>query len=141
VTSPIQLIAIVGSAGLLLLVLELVRRRRLTEEYSLIWIALAVALLVLSAWRESLDVLARWIGIYYPPALLILVLIFFVFGASLYFSLVISRQRIQIERLIEEVAILAALQRDEAAARRRDRTDRNDDGAAAQPSSDSVTST
>ena len=112
-TSLVQAIALVVSAGLLLLVLELVRRRRLSEEYSLIWIVFAVALLVLTASRDRIDRLALWLGIYYPPALLILVLIFFVFVASLYFSVVISRQRQQIERLIEDVAILSAMQSDD----------------------------
>jgi hypothetical protein len=111
-TSLIQIVAIVVSTTLLIIVLELVRRRKLTEEYSLVWILCAIALLVLSTWRRSLDVIALWLGIYYPPALLILVLAFFMFVASLSFSLVISRQREQIERLIEEVAILSAVQRD-----------------------------
>jgi hypothetical protein len=112
VTHPVQILAIGVSTLLLLLVLELVRRRKLSEDYSFIWIICAAALLVLSVARQQVDRVALWLGIYYPPALLILVLIFFVFLALLYFSLVISRQREQIERLIEEVAILSALQRD-----------------------------
>ena len=49
---------------------------------------------------------ARWLGVYYPPAVLLLVLILFVFVASLYFSVVISGQRRQIEHLVEEIALL-----------------------------------
>jgi hypothetical protein len=108
-TDLIQIVAIAVSLVLLTVVLELVRRRRLSEEYSLIWIVCAVALLGLSVARRRLDRIALSLDIYYPPALLILVLFFFVFVASLYFSVVISRQREQIERLIEEVAVLSAL--------------------------------
>ena len=108
-TDAVQVVAITVSTFLLALVLELVRRRRLSEEYSFIWIVCAAALLILAVARRSVDRLALWLGIYYPPALLILVLFLFVFVASLYFSLVISQQREQIERLIEEVAILTAL--------------------------------
>ena len=104
--SLLQLGAVIVSGSLLLLVVDLVRRRKLTEEYSFIWILCAVALLVLSLWRDILHVTARWLGVYYPPAVLLLVLIFFVFVASLYFSVVISGQRRQIERLVEEVALL-----------------------------------
>lgn len=104
----VQLVAIAVSAGLLGVVLELVRRRNLAEDYSFIWIACAVALLVLSVWRDILHVAARSLGIFYPPAVLILVLIFFVFVVSLYFSVVISRQRVQIERLVEDLALLEA---------------------------------
>ena len=104
----VQVVAVVVSLGFLLAVLELVRRRRLTEEYSFLWIGFALLLLVLSVWREILHAVARWLGVYYPPAVLLLALLLFVFVASLYFSVVISRQRRQIERLVEDVAILAA---------------------------------
>lgn len=107
-TDLVQVVAIVVSALLLVLVVELVRRRQLTEEYALIWIVCAVALLVLSVRREILHVVARWLDVHYPPALLVLVLFGFVFLASLHFSVVISRQRRQIERLVEETAILSA---------------------------------
>ena len=107
-TDVVQMTAVAFSLLLVGLVLELVRRRRLTEEHSVIWTAGAVALLVLSLWRDVLHVAARAIGIHYPPALLLLALIGFVFLVSLYFSVVISRQRQQIERLIEEVALLDA---------------------------------
>jgi len=107
-TSPVQVLAIFVSAFLLLLVLDLVRRRKLREEYSLIWIACAGALLILSIWRDLLDAVARWLDVYYPPAVLLLILILFVFVACLHFSVVVSRQRAQIERLVEDHAILAA---------------------------------
>jgi hypothetical protein len=104
----VQIVAVVVSLGFLLAVLELVRRRRLTEEYSFLWIGFSLLLLVLSLWREILHAVARWLGVYYPPAVLLLALLLFVFVASLYFSVVISRQRRQIERLVEDLAILAA---------------------------------
>lgn len=110
-TNTVQIGAVIVSCLLLVLVIELVRRRALTEEYSFIWIVCAAALLWLSIWRGVLDTAAQWLGIFYPPAVLLLVLIFFVFLASLYFSVVISRQREQIEQLIEDLAILDANQR------------------------------
>ena len=107
-TDRIQLVALAISIPLLILVLELVRRRKLTEEYSFLWILSALGLLGLALKRDVLDSSARWLGVYYPPALLLLVLILIVFVASLCFSVIVSRQRAQIERLIEETAILSA---------------------------------
>lgn len=109
---PVQVVAVVVSATLLVVVLDLVRRRRLAEEHSFVWIACATAMLVLSLWRDSLHLVARWLGVYYPPAVLLLVLILFVFAASLTVSVVLSRQRAEIERLTEEVALLDAACRD-----------------------------
>jgi hypothetical protein len=108
VTDRVQLVSLVVSVLLLLAVFELVRRRKLTEEYSFLWILCSLALVVLSLRRQILDTAARWLGVYYPPAVLLMVLMLMVFVASLCFSVIVSRQRQQIERLIEETAILAA---------------------------------
>ena len=105
-TDLVQLVSIIVSAVLLASIVELVRRGRLTEEYSFIWIVCAVALFALSLWRNLLDVAATALGVHYPPAVLLLVLTFFVVIVSLYFSVVVSRHRKDIERLVEEVALL-----------------------------------
>jgi hypothetical protein len=108
VIDRIQIVALAVSVLLLVVVLELVRRRKLTEEYSFLWIVCALALIGLSAKRDILDITARWLGVFYPPIILVLLLIVMVFIASLWFSVIVSRQRRQIERLIEETAILGA---------------------------------
>jgi hypothetical protein len=108
VTDLVQIAAVSFSGLLLVLVVELVRRRKLTEEHSLIWIAGALGLLGLSLWRDVLHVTARMLDVHYPPALLLLALTGFVFLVSLYFSVVVSRQRQEIERMLEELALLDA---------------------------------
>lgn len=108
----IGLLGAAVSVLLLVVVLELVRRRRLTEEYSIVWILASLALLGLSFSRPLISMAAQWLGVYYPPAVLLLALLTLVFAALLYFTVVASRQRTQIERLVEEVSILAAEVRD-----------------------------
>jgi hypothetical protein len=112
VIDRVQIIAIVVSVVLLMVVLELVRRRKLVEEYSLLWIFGSLAILTLSIWRGMLHVAARELGVFYPPSLLLMLLIVIVFVTLLAFSVVLSRQRQQIDRLIEETAILGAEIRD-----------------------------
>ena len=111
-TDRVQILAIAASIVLLLVVLELVRRRRLVEEYSLLWVLAALALIGVSLRRDLLDSTARWLNVHYPPAVLVLLLILIVFVASLCFSVILSRQQQQIERLIDETAILSAELRD-----------------------------
>jgi hypothetical protein len=108
VTERIDRIGIAISVMLLLVVLELVRRKRLSEEYSFLWVVGALLVLVLSVRRDLLDRTARWLGVYYPPSLLLLVLLVVVFIGSLSISVVLSRHRRQIERLVEDCAILSA---------------------------------
>ena len=104
----LQIVAVTISVALLVGVLDLVRRKKLTEEYSFIWILCALALLGLSLARRVLDRVAVELGIFYPPAALLLVVILFVFVASVLFYVVISRQRQQIDRLMEDAALLTA---------------------------------
>lgn len=117
---PVQFLAFLVSVLLLGVVLDLVRRKKLSEEYSLVWIVCAGALIGLSLARESLDRIALGLGIHYPPAALLLVLILFVFLASVSFSVVVSRQRQQIERLLEDTALLDGEIRDLRAKMQRD---------------------
>lgn len=119
-TDRVQIVALGVSVSLLISVLELVRRRKLTEEYSFLWIICSLALVGLSIRRDVIDTTARWLGVYYPPTVLLMLLIIMVFIASLCFSVILSRQRQQIERLIEEAAILAAELRDDRKARATD---------------------
>ena len=57
-----RLLALLGSIGLTVLVLHLVRRRALREEYTPIWMAVAAGLLLLSLVPGLLQLVTRAIG-------------------------------------------------------------------------------
>lgn len=100
------IIAVGASIGALVLVLELVRRRRLREDYSLLWLFTAFAMLIISAWRDLLHGLAALVGIAYPPNLLFLLAALFSFGILLYFSTVITRLTQENKELAQQMALL-----------------------------------
>jgi hypothetical protein len=104
----VQVVAVAVSLGLLVLVLELVRRRKLVEEYALLWIVCGLAALGVSLWRGVIDRAARELGVYYPPSVLLMALGVMVFLALLWLTVALSGQRRQIERLTEETAVLGA---------------------------------
>lgn len=103
-----QSIILTTSASILafVLVLELVRQRKLREEYSLLWLATAFAMIVVSAWRDLLHGLSRLVGISYPPNLLFLLAALFSFMLLLYFSTVITRLTQENKEIAQEVALL-----------------------------------
>lgn len=103
----VKIAAILSSLGLLLLVIELVRRKRLKEEYSLLWLLTTVALFVLSFWRGLLDVLAKLLGIFYPPTALFVVGFGFMLLILLHFSTVISRLSTENKVLTQRLGILS----------------------------------
>jgi hypothetical protein len=123
-TDRLQILAIGLSAIFLLAVLELVRRRKLVEEYSLLWIVVSLVMLAVSIWRELLHAAARELGVHDPPNVLLIALTAAVVFALLAMSVILSRQRRQIERLIEETSILGAVVRDLRVERRTREHDR-----------------
>jgi len=106
VLARVEIVAVLGCLSLLAIVLELVRRRQLAEGYSLLWLLTTVALLVLSLWRELLDVLAHLVGIFYPPTALFVVGFGFMLLILLHFSTVISKLSTQNKELAQRLAIL-----------------------------------
>ena len=99
-------LAVAASIGALALVLELVRRRRLREEYSLLWLLTAFVMLIFSAWRDLLHGLAELVGIAYPPNLLFLLAVLFVLLILLYFSTVITRLTQENKEMAQQLALL-----------------------------------
>jgi|SRR4051812_38164316 hypothetical protein len=102
----IQVVAIVASGALLLVILELVRRRRLLERYAILWLFSAVVLLGLAIWKGILSELARTVGIIYPPNALFLIAFGFVLILLLHFSIAVSRLADQSKVLAQRVSLL-----------------------------------
>lgn len=102
----LQLVTLLGAIVLLLVVLELVRRRRLLERYALLWLGSAVVLLGLALWTGALEKLARAVGIAYAPNALFLVAFAFVLMLLLHFSAAVSRLADQSKVLAQRLALL-----------------------------------
>ena len=103
----VSIIGTIASVGLVLIVLELIRSRRLRERYALLWLATGVVLAVLCAWRDGLNTIAGWVGIRsYPPAVLFAVGILFILAVLLHYSTVISRLSDQNVLLAQKLALL-----------------------------------
>jgi hypothetical protein len=102
----LQIVAITGALGLLVFVLELVRRRALMERYALLWLLSSVVILALAIWDDALTVLAREIGIVSGPNALFLVAIGFILLLLLHFSAAMSRLSDQSKVLAQRQALL-----------------------------------
>lgn len=88
------------------MIFELIRRRRLQERYALLWIATAVALLILSAWRAGVGTIAHWLGVGYAPAVIFATAFLFVIVMLLHYSTVVSSLSERSARLTQQVALL-----------------------------------
>ncbi len=102
----IQVFSIIGSVLLLIFVLKLIRRKKLKEEYSLLWLGFGIIFILLSIVRPLLEIVATAIGIIYAPAALLLILVISIFFILIQFSIVISKLADSNKNLIQEVGIL-----------------------------------
>ena len=102
----VTVVSISASAGLLLYILEMVLRRKLREEYSILWLAGSVVILVLSLKQDWLDGIARAVGIVYPPSFLFLVGILFILLILIHFSIAISKLHQMNKKMAQEIALL-----------------------------------
>jgi len=102
----LQIVAIVGAVGLLVFVLELVRRRALMERYALLWMFSSLVILGLAVWQDALTVIARQLGILSAPNALFFVALAFILLLLLHFSAAMSRLTDQSKVLAQRQAIL-----------------------------------
>ena len=106
ISPRLNLVAIVGSALLLLVILELIRRRYLRERYALIWIILGALFLVISIWMDILYGLAQVLGFSVPSNALFFFGILFLLLISLGLSVITSRLAEKNRVLTQEVVLL-----------------------------------
>jgi len=108
ITHRIQILSVIGSTLLVLFILRLIKRKKLKEEYSLLWLGLGSIFILVSIFRPLLDIFAQAVGIIYAPAALLLMLIVSAFIILIQFSIVISKISENNKNLIQEVGILKA---------------------------------
>lgn len=90
-----------------LIILNLVRTRRLKEEFSLLWLSAAVLLILAPLASDLLDALAAVLGIDYSPNLVFALAFVVVLLLLLQFSVTLSRFSGQITRLTQAVTLLS----------------------------------
>jgi hypothetical protein len=110
ISTNLRIVAIAGSLALLLFIIELVRRRRLKEEYSVLWVTTAVVLLLLAAWGGLLHDVTRAIGAISQASTLYFFGLIFVISLLLHFSVRVSNLERRVVAMIQEVALLSATQ-------------------------------
>jgi hypothetical protein len=103
-----RVVAILVSVVIAAVVLQLVRRRALREEYTPIWLGVAAGLLLLSVRFDLLKALTRAIGAWTPSSTLFFLGEIFLLAICLNFAVRLSKASVQLKNLAQEVAILRA---------------------------------
>ena len=86
-------------------ILYLVRKDRLSVNYSLWWGMLAACLIFLGLVPRAVDVIGKKMGVYYPPIFIVIVAICLIFIKLLFMDLHRSRHERQIRILTQRLAL------------------------------------
>jgi len=102
----VKIVALVISIGMMLLIVELVRRRKLREEYSWLWLLTGSVIIVLMMWFDLLKWTTHLIGAIKPSSAIFFLAFLFLFIISLHFSVVISKLTDRNKELAQKYALL-----------------------------------
>lgn len=103
-----KILAAVFGIALLVVIVELVRRRRLKEEYSLLWIVAGLAVAAVGLNYRLLEGITQLIGAGWTSSTLFFFGIFFLMALALQFSVKISSLETRVKNLTQELALLRA---------------------------------
>jgi hypothetical protein len=104
-TSQTRIIAAILAVVFMLMILELIRRDRLQERYSIVWFVAGLSMLVGATFPGLLSVIADVMGVRDTNVALFSMVLLFLLALALNFSVIMSRQAAQITRLAQERAI------------------------------------
>ncbi len=102
----IQIISIIVSFLFLFYIGRLIVKKRLREEYSIIWVVATIILIVFAFWRNGLSVIAQLLGVYDAPNIIFTGAIFLVLVYLLHLSVVVSQLHEKNKKLAQELTLL-----------------------------------
>ncbi|MBU2488906.1 MAG: DUF2304 domain-containing protein [Proteobacteria bacterium] len=107
--TPRQKIFALGAGiAIFAVILNLVYRRKLREEYSWLWLLTGLGIILLVAWYDLLVFLTGVIGASLPTTTLFLTGIIFLVLINIHYSIKISALTDQVRTLAREMALLRA---------------------------------
>ncbi len=101
-----RLVALLLAAGAIATVFELVRRRKLREEYSWVWVAVAVVVAALALQQDLLLTISSWIGASSTVSTLFFGALLFLGTLALQFSVRLSKLTHRHKTLGQRLALI-----------------------------------
>jgi hypothetical protein len=102
---PQRIVLLVLALSMLALTLELIRRRRLREEYAVLWVCTGIMILVFVVMPNLLFTLSGWLQLD-RGVLMTFVCFLFLAAIVLHYSVVISKHSEREKHLTQELALL-----------------------------------
>ena len=88
-----QVTAVIVIVFALLLTIEFIRRRALMERYAILWLIASFVLIPMVLWFDLVAKLAQWIGIAYPPSMVLLTASLFIILILFHLTVALSQAK------------------------------------------------
>ena len=98
--------SIIFSIIFIIFILNLVRKSKLDEKYSILWIIFGIVILAVSIFPNIITKIAELLNVFYPPTLMLLFAVIIIGTYIIHITVVITKQNKMIVRLVQEIAIL-----------------------------------
>lgn len=103
-----QLTSLVIGLGLAVAILMLVRRAHLHGPHAFWWLGHAIIIIVLGTWPQLIDLIAPYLGVSYPPIVVVILGLALVLVKMMSMDLERSIQEQRLRRLAQRLALLEA---------------------------------
>jgi hypothetical protein len=104
-TAQTRILAAIIAIAFMAMILELIRRDKLQERYSVVWFVAGLGMLAGAAFPGLLELAADAMGVRDTNVALFSIVLLLLLGLALNFSVIMSRQAAQITRLAQERAL------------------------------------
>jgi len=104
-TAQTRIVAAVIALAFMAFILDMIRRDKLQERYSVVWLLAGIGMLAGAAFPGLLELVADILGVRDTNVALFSIVLLLLLGLALNFSVLMSRQADQITRLAQELAL------------------------------------
>ena len=98
--------AIIFSIAFIIFIINLVRKNKLDEKYSILWLFASVVILIVALFPSIITIIAQKFNVFYPPTLMLLFAIIVLGAYIVHITVVITKQNKMIVKLTQELGIL-----------------------------------
>ena len=102
----LKLASVIALLFVIVIITHFVKKNRITVKYAIIWYLSLVVLMIFSIFPEALGWLASYAGFILSSNFLFVLMIAFLFFISISLTIIVSEQKEQIRKLVQEVSIL-----------------------------------
>lgn len=109
----LKLAVVIALLIVICIITHFVKRNKITVKYSIIWYISLIVLMILTVFPEVLSWLTNLAGMELSSNFLFVLVITFLFFISISLTIIVSEQKEQIRKLIQEVSLLKKDRKDE----------------------------